>query len=273
MLTRLPQVFGHPAPELPGGWNISTTRQQLISSLMNLGAFLSSSLVGPIATILGRKASIWLACAICCISNLIMMATTEISGLYAGRLLLGLANGMFMTFAQLYIQECTPARYRGLMISSFQVWTTIGGFVGTVVDNFTAKIDGREAYLIPMGLIYIVPAILSVGLFFIPESPRWLVQRGRMDQARKSLRWHRPGSDEAVGEEINEIKLSLEAQRQDKAGVAVWDMFRNPVDRRRTILATCAVTVQGASGAMYVIGKLNPTTKQNSTPPKIPRLT
>lgn len=222
---------------------------------MNLGAFLSSSCVGPIAAIMGRKMSIWMACTLCCVSNIIMMATTDIAGLYAGRLLLGLANGMFMTFSQLYIQECTPARYRGLMISSFQVWTTVGGFVGTIVDNFTAKIDGRGAYLIPLGLIYIVPVILSVGLFFIPESPRWLVQHGRVNEARASLRWHRPGPDSAVVDELNDINLSLETQRREKAGVAVWDMFRNPVDRRRTILATCAVTVQGASGAMYVIGK------------------
>jgi MFS family permease len=250
------RVFGYSDPSLPGGWNISTERQQLISSLMTLGAFLSSSLAGPIATVMGRKMTVWLASILCVVSNIVMMATTDIGGLYAGRLLLGLANGMFMTFSQLYIQECSPARYRGLMISSFQVWTSVGTLVGTVVDNFTAPIDGREAYLIPLGLIYIIPVLMSLGLFFVPESPRWLMQHGRTEQARKALRWLRPYPDAAVDEELDDIKVALESESAHMKSVAVWDMFRDPVDRRRTILATCALTVQGASGAMYMIGML-----------------
>ncbi|KAK4235243.1 hypothetical protein C8A03DRAFT_46583 [Achaetomium macrosporum] len=247
------RVFGYEDPSLPGGWNISTERQQLISSLMTLGAFLSSSLAGPIATVLSRKWSVWIASGLCIVSNLIMMLTTNIAGLYAGRLLLGLANGMFMTFSQLYIQECSPARYRGLMISSFQVWTSVGSLVGTVVDNFTATIDGRDAYLIPLGLIYIIPVLMSIGLLFVPESPRWLAQHGKLDQARRALRWHRPGTDAEIDQEVRDIQEALETEMARENSVAVWDMFRDPVDRRRTILATCALTVQGASGAMYMI--------------------
>lgn len=71
---------------------------------MTLGAFLSSSTAGPIAAFMGRKPSIWSASLLCCISNVIMMVTTNINAIYIGRLLLGLANGLFMTFSQLYIQ-------------------------------------------------------------------------------------------------------------------------------------------------------------------------
>ncbi|KAK3303816.1 general substrate transporter [Chaetomium strumarium] len=247
------RVFGYEDPSLPGGWNISTERQQLISSLMTLGAFLSSSLAGPVATVLSRKWTVWIASGLCIMSNLIMMLTTNIAGLYAGRLLLGLANGMFMTFSQLYIQECSPARYRGLMISSFQVWTSVGTLVGTVVDNFTAPIDGRDAYLIPLGLIYIIPVLMSLGLLFVPESPRWLAQHGKLDDARRALRWHRPGSEVEIDQEMRDIQAALETEMSRESSVAVWDMFRDPVDRRRTFLATCALTVQGASGAMYMI--------------------
>jgi len=247
------RVFGYEDASVPGGWNISTERQQLISSLMTLGAFLSSSLAGPIAAVMSRKMTVWAASALCVVSNVIMMSTTNIGGLYAGRLLLGIANGMFMTFAQLYIQECSPARYRGLMISSFQVWTSVGTLVGTVVDNFTAKIDGRNAYLIPLGLVYIIPVVMSLGLLFIPESPRWLAQHGKLDRARKALRWHRPGTEEEIDQEMRDIQAALETEMSRVKSVAVWDMFRNPIDRRRTILAACALTVQGASGAMYMI--------------------
>lgn len=221
---------------------------------MTLGAFLSSSCAGPTATFLSRRQTIWAASLLCIVANIIMMTTTSIGGLYAGRLLLGLANGFYMTFSQLYIQEVAPARYRGLMISSFHVWTSVGSLIGGVVDNFTEKIDGRDSYLIPLGLIFIFPVLISLGLFAVPESPRWLMMQGKEEQARKSLRWHRPYTDQKVDEEMKDIQLALAAEGESIKGASVWDMFRDPVDRRRTVLSVCALTVQGASGAMYMIG-------------------
>jgi predicted MFS family arabinose efflux permease len=91
---------------------------------MTLGAFISSGAAGFAATKLGRRHCLWLACLLCCVSNVIMMATTSIGALYAGRLLIGLANGYFMTFSQLYIQESSPAKYRGLFLSTFQFCTS-----------------------------------------------------------------------------------------------------------------------------------------------------
>lgn len=98
------EVFGHPDTASPTGWNISTERQQLMSSLMTLGAFVSSGFAGVGAKKLGRRHCLWLASALCCVSNIVMMTTTNTAGLYIGRLLIGLANGWYMTFSQLYIQ-------------------------------------------------------------------------------------------------------------------------------------------------------------------------
>lgn len=169
------QIYGFRDPKAPSGWNISTERQQLISSLMTLGAVVASGLSGPIAWKLGRKTCLWIACVLCWGANIIMMADTSIGGLYAGRFIIGHANGLFMSFSQLYLQECTPAKFRGMALAAFNLWTSIGQLVGTIVDNETATIPSRASYLIPLGLIYIVPFILTVGLLFIPESPRWLM--------------------------------------------------------------------------------------------------
>lgn len=126
------EVFGYRAPETPLGWNLSPKAQQLISSLMTLGAVIASACVGLVASKLGRKACMWIACVLCMVSNVIMMATTNLAGLYAGRLLIGLSNGMMMTFSQLYLQECTPARFRGMALSAFQFWTSSGSLIGEV---------------------------------------------------------------------------------------------------------------------------------------------
>jgi MFS transporter, SP family, sugar:H+ symporter len=87
------EVFGYKDPQSPIGWNISTQFQQLIGSLMTLGAFIASGLSGPLAQFLGRKACLWIACLMCCVSDAIMMGTTSVGGLYFARLLIGLSNG------------------------------------------------------------------------------------------------------------------------------------------------------------------------------------
>src|ERR1700710_1124240 len=135
---------------------------------MILGAFVSSGGAGPIAKYLGRKPSIWIAALLCVLSNVIMMTSTAIGAIYFARFLIGIANGMLMTFSQLYLQECAPARYRGFVLGLFQTWTSIRSLVGTVIDNFTVKLEGKDQYIVSLAIIYIVPGLLSVGLLFIP---------------------------------------------------------------------------------------------------------
>lgn len=91
---------------------------------MTLGAFLSSGTAGLVANKFGRKACLWAACLTCCVANIIMMTTTHIGALYVGRLVIGLANGYFMTFSQLYIQESSTAKFRGLFLTGFQFFTS-----------------------------------------------------------------------------------------------------------------------------------------------------
>ncbi|KAK6384203.1 hypothetical protein LTR65_009775 [Meristemomyces frigidus] len=245
------RVFGYADPELPIGWNITPGRQQLISSLMTLGAVIASGLAGPLAWKAGRKSCIWAACLLCAVSDIIMMTTTSIGALYVGRLLNGLANGLFMTFSQLYIQECSPAKYRGLLLSAFQVFTSVGVLIGTIVDNFTAPLSSKASYLIPLGLIYVIPFFIAIGLFFIPESPRWLMEKGKTEKARKSLLWLRPSKD-AVDTELFSIQEAIDEAQANSGKALFFEMFRGQ-DLRRTMLAVGAVNTQAASGAMFMI--------------------
>lgn len=128
-----------------------------------------------------------------------------------------------------------------------------GTLIGNIIDWATAGRPDKSAYLIPLGMIYIVPVIITVGLFFIPESPRWLILNERYEEGVKSLRWLRPVNAD-VDNEASEIRGAIQREIELGNGVTLLDMFKNPIDRRRTGLAVCAVTLQAASGSMFIIG-------------------
>jgi hypothetical protein len=121
------------------------------------------------------------------------------------------------------------------------------------VDWATAKRPDKSAYLIPLAIIYVVPVLLSIIMFFIPESPRWLINRGQHEAGVKSLRWLRPDGADVVSE-ADEIRAAIEREKELGSSAAFLDMFKNPLDRRRTALSVGAVTLQAASGSMFIIG-------------------
>ncbi|KAE9380868.1 putative maltose permease [Stipitochalara longipes BDJ] len=246
------KVYGYEDPSSPIGYNISTVRQQLISSLMVVGAFVTAVSAGLTAKFIGRKAAIWIACILCLLGDILMMTTTSIGVLYLGRLIVGLSNGLFNTFGQLYIQECAPAKYRGMMIGAATYWIVFGSLIGTIVDNFTVPLAGKISYIIPLGVILIMPVVLAVGLFFLPESPRWLLQTHQEDKARIALKRLRP-HPELIDGELASMKLAIDTEVELARSTEIVDLWRNPVDRRRALLAIGAVCLQQGSGAVYVI--------------------
>ncbi|KAI8623495.1 general substrate transporter [Xylariaceae sp. FL1651] len=246
------KVFGYEDPTSPIGYNITTVRQQLISSLMSLGIIVASVSAGLITKFIGRKPTLWIACILCLVADVIMITTTRIGVLYFSRLVMGLSNGLFNLFGQIYIQECAPSKYRGVMIGAVAYWITFGALIGNIVDNFTASLVGKESYIIPLGVILIIPGVIAIGLLFVPESPRWLLQMNRKEKARIALHRLCP-RPELVNEELLRIKLSIEAETLLSQDTEIVDLWQNPVDRRRAFLAIGAVCTQGASGAGYII--------------------
>ena len=148
---------------------------------------MSSLCAGGFAHFLGRKPALWAACLLNCVALAVMLATTNKGVLYFGRLLLGFSNGFLVTFSNVYTSEIAPAHLRGVMVALFAYWVNIGAVFGSVVDNYTKVRLDKLSYQIPIASLYIVPVVLSVGLCFVPESPRWLLHRNKEAAARRSL--------------------------------------------------------------------------------------
>ena len=171
-------VFGFPDPTNPLGYGINTTVQQLISSLMSLGAFVGGALSGPISRFFNRRIGVLIAVVFNHVGVIIMILATTTSTLYAGRFITGIANGILNTIPQLYVHEASTAHQRGGLISWYLTLTQFGFLIGTVVDNYTAPRLDKTSYQIPLATFFIAPTLVALFLPWLPESPRWLIESG-----------------------------------------------------------------------------------------------
>ncbi|KAI8946285.1 general substrate transporter [Xylaria longipes] len=248
------KVFGYPDPTQAGGYGIDGTFQRLIGSLLTLGAFLSSLVAGVFAHYFGRKAALWSACVLNTIACIIQISTENKAAIYVGRLVLGLANGFLVTFSNIYTAEAAPAHLRAVMVALFSEWVNIGSIIGTTVTNRTKDFLSKASYQIPLGTLFIVPVVLSIGLFFVPESPRYLLYRGDTEAARKALESLRGDSlpPEELEVEWVEMVKGIEEEKRTAETVGALDMFKG-TELRRTLLCFGVIATQTGAGSWFII--------------------
>jgi MFS family permease len=127
--------------------------------------------------------------------------------------------------------------------------------VPQVINKQTADMMSREAYRIPLYVCFPAPAILILTLPFIHESPRWLLNHGRPEEALRSLRFLRKGAyDEvAVQQEFEEMKAiaAREAETQ-KDWRLIFELFRG-TNLRRTMICVGVGTANAGVGAMFIL--------------------
>ncbi|PGG97440.1 hypothetical protein AJ79_09201 [Helicocarpus griseus UAMH5409] len=247
------QIFGYQTPS--GEWAIKSGPQQIITSFMILGSIIGSLLTGVIGARIGRRYSLMIGCVLMIVCVVIMAETTSFAALYASRLLIGVANGILLNFTIVYLQECTPPHFRGLCLSMVTCWIAIGTTIGMVINNETNDIMSRKAYQIPLYICYPAPAILILTLPFLPETPRWLLQHNRPEEALKSLRFFRKGAyDEvALQQEFEAMKSIARREAEVKNDWRLFFELFKGTNLRRTIIAVSVGTANAGVGAMFIL--------------------
>jgi SP family sugar:H+ symporter-like MFS transporter len=244
-------------------WAIPSAQQSLIVSILSAGTFFGALFSGDFADWIGRRTTIILSCFVFCIGVALQIASEDFKLLSAGRAIAGLGVGGVSCTIILYMSEIAPRRVRGALVSGYQFCITVGLLLASVVCYATKDRRDSSSYRIPIAIQALWAIILAVGLFVLPESPRYWVKRGNIEAATKCLArlrgqtWNSP----TIQQELSEIVANHEYELQqipEGSYLGSWmNCFRGNLrtpssNVRRTVLGTSLQMMQQWTGVNFV---------------------
>ena len=247
----------------PKGFALPSWEKSLIVSILSAGTFFGAIMAGDIADFTGRRTTIILGCIVFVIGVILQTASSSYGLLVAGRLIAGFGIGFVSAIIILYMSEIAPKKVRGAIVSGYQFCITIGLLLASCVDYGTQNYTTSASYRIPVGLQMLWAIILATGLFFLPESPRYFVKRGKIDRAADVLGRLRgqPRDSEFVQTELAEIVANHEYELQvipqgsyftSWANCFKGSLFVQKSNLRRTILGTSLQMMQQWTGVNFI---------------------
>lgn len=245
-------VISGAIPYFQKDFNIDDSWVELITTAGLAGAVLGAVLCGRLADVVGRKKVILLSSVIFILGALLSGFAPNANMLLGARFFLGIAIGISSFAVPLYIAEISPARIRGKLVSMFQLMITIGIMLAYFTDLAFALPEGDPGYndsWRPMFYAGVIPAlVMFLGMIFLPETPRWLISKGREKQGIDIL--NKVEDPELVPGVIVKMKEEIELDRQNKTG---WKEVFKPWVRAPLIIAVGIMFIQQFTGINTII--------------------
>jgi sugar porter (SP) family MFS transporter len=224
----------HPLTAAMNGW--------IVGSVL-LGALSGAIVSGRLTDYFGRRKVLITAAVIFILGALSTAAAPSIVTLVVGRIIVGLAIGVASYVAPLYISEIAPKEHRGTLVSLNQLAITIGICLSYVVD-YIFSFTGQWRWMLGLG---VVPGmLLFLGMFYLPDSPRWILSQNREEDARRVLLKIRP-SEKEVEHEIALIKLTLKEEAGD------WRIILSSIVRPVLWIGCALAVIQQVTGINTIL--------------------
>lgn len=218
---------GYPSPAVPdinsnpNPFHVDIDSQSWFSSVGYLGAILGSLVSGTLVDVFGRKLTLMIATVPFLLGWITIAAAENTWMIYIGRLHTGMSCPIIMVSANIYVSEISPANVRALLVSLNQMFMQLG-----VLSSYVA---GTFIHWNWLTIVCAAPSVLmTLLLAFLPETPRWLLMKGRTDEAIKALNWFRH-NEIKVTSEIQDIQRSLREAAQKQ--VLLKDYLHQPLNK------------------------------------------
>ncbi|KKK19728.1 hypothetical protein P175DRAFT_0500238 [Aspergillus ochraceoroseus IBT 24754] len=209
-----------------------------INSTFSGGAAIGALQGGLTMDRYGRKFTIQMGAFICLIGAILQASAKNLAMILVGRILAGWAVGLMSMSVPVYQAECAHPRTRGMIIGLAQQMIGVGFIISTWVGfgSLHAPESSEFQWRFPLAFQTVPALLLFIGLFFLPESPRYLVEKEKYDEAMKILRkLHYDGTNEDwIQQEYAEITSTIEAEKA-VAAPGWLIMFKVPQYRTRLL--------------------------------------
>ncbi|KAK9935889.1 hypothetical protein M0R45_012762 [Rubus argutus] len=211
-----------------------TWLQETIVSMAVAGAIFGAAIGGWMSDALGRRKSILCADFVFFIGAIVMAAAPFPWVIIIGRILVGLGVGMASMTSPLYISEASPARIRGALVSTNGFLITGGQFLSYLINLAFTRAPGTWRWM--LGVAGVPALVQFVLMFSLPESPRWLYRKNKVDEARAILEKIYPANE--VEDEMKALHESVELEKAEEGDIGdgmiakLKGAVSNPVVRR-----------------------------------------
>ena len=223
------------------------TEALVVSSLLFPGAALGALLGGKLADVLGRKGSLLVCACLFLVGALTCGTAPSVTVMVIGRVLLGFGVGAAAATCPLYLAEMAPADRRGRMVTINELMIVTGQFLAFAMNAILDALIKDPHVWRWMLCVAIIPAVgLFVGMFFLPDSPRWYAVKGRLADTKRVLNLSRSPAEAA--EEYNVIAEHAKRDTSEDKGAAMRDLRAFPWMRRTLWIGCGLATVQQATG-------------------------
>jgi SP family sugar:H+ symporter-like MFS transporter len=244
--------FGQVSSE--GTKYLSDVRVGLMVSIFNIGCAVGAVGLSKVGDMRGRRVGIVLATVVYIVGVIVQIASqTAWYQYFIGRIITGLAVGSLSVLCPLFISETSPKAIRGTLVYCFQLCITLGIFLGYCTCYGTKKYPDSRQWRVPLGLCFAWALLLLVGMSLMPESPRYLVEKDKIEDAKVSLAKCNKLSpeDPAIYAEIQLIQAGVDRERL--AGKASWiELFNGkPKIFYRVVVGVMLQSLQQLTGDNY----------------------
>ncbi|KAL6989431.1 Hexose carrier protein hex6 [Sarracenia purpurea var. burkii] len=191
--------------------NYCKFNSQLLTSFTSslyVAGLIASFFASSITKAFGRKPSILVGGAAFLAGAALGAAAINVYMLIFGRILLGVGVGFANQSVPLYLSEMAPPKYRGAISNGFQFSVGIGALSANLINYGTEKIKGGWGWRISLAMAAVPASILTLGAFFLPETPNSLIQRGNNHQKAKLMLQRVRGTDDVQAELDDLVKAS-----------------------------------------------------------------
>ncbi|KAL7933339.1 general substrate transporter [Trichoderma chlorosporum] len=216
----------------------NTTVQGAVVALFTAGGMLGALSCSYIGDKLGRRSTIFLGAVLLTLGQILEASAFGLPQLIVGRLLLGLGAGVLSATVPVWQSECALPQSRGRQVVLVGLFISFGYVLASwVCLGFFQIKNSSVAWRVPLAIPNILSITILCTIYFLPESPRWLVRRGCVEEARQALSAlrDRPGDSAEVNAEIGRIESVLETTQTNIS----WKSIRSGGDKIAYRLMLC----------------------------------